>query len=86
VATFTVEISGTLGVGFQGTLAPSNQSIEGQVPAQYTVVTAAAVGVAVTKAQVEGELTVRILRDGREVARRTTTAPYGNVTLLYTVH
>jgi hypothetical protein len=86
-ANLVVEISGSPGVTFQGSLgtAPASKSIEGQVPAQFAVTTAVAVAVAVTKEQEEGELTVRILRDGREVAHQTTSQPFGTVTLVYRV-
>lgn len=82
-----VEISGSPGVTFQGSVgtAPASRSIEGQVPAQFTVRTAVAVAVTVTKEQEEGELSVRVLRGGREVAHQTTTRPFGTVILVYRV-
>ena len=82
-----IEISGTPGVTYQGSLGTgkATQAIEGPVPAQFTVTTAVAAVVSVTKEQQEGELTVRVLRGGKEVARQTTTAPFGNVTVVYRV-
>ena len=82
-----IEISGTPGMSFEGSIgtAPSTKRIEGQVPAQYTVETAVAVAVNVTKKQEDGELTVRVLRGGQEMTRRTTSSPYGTVLLVFTV-
>ncbi len=54
------------------------------MPAQFTVETAVAVVANVTKKQEDGELTVRVLRAGQEVTRRTTAAPFGNILLIYT--
>lgn len=84
--TLVIEISGTPGVSFEGSLgtASASHSIEGQVPAQFTVETAVAVVAQVTKKEEDGELTVRVLRAGQEVVRRTTTAPFGNILLVYT--
>ena len=81
-----IEVSGTPGLGFEGSLGTANasRSIEGQVPAQFTVETAVAVVANVTKKQEDGELTVRVLRAGQEVTRRTTSAPFGNILLIYT--
>ena len=82
-----IEISGSPGVTFQGSLGTGNinKSIEGQVPAEFTVRTAVAAVVSVTKEREDGELTVFVLRAGKEVARRTTTAPFGTVILVYRV-
>ncbi len=86
-ASLTIEVSGTPGMGFEGSFgtAPATQSVEGHVPARYTVDTAVAVAVNLHKASEDGELTVRILRGDREVARQTTTAPYGSVLVVYRV-
>ena len=86
-ASLVIEISGTPGMSFEGSIgtAPSTKRIEGQVPAQYTVETAVAVAVNVTKKQEDGELTVRVLRGGQEMTRRTTSSPYGTVLLVFTV-
>ena len=85
--TFVIEISGTPGVSFEGSLgsATASRSIEGQVPAQFTVETAIAVVATVTKKVEDGELTIRVLRAGQEVVRRTTSAPFGNILLVYPV-
>ena len=82
-----VEISGTPGVTFEGSIgtAPSSKSIEGQVPARFSVETAVAVAITATKKQEDGELTVRVLREGQELIRRTTSSPYGTVLLVYKV-
>ena len=86
-ATLAVEVSGTPGLGFEGSLgtAPASRSVEGRVPARYTVETAVAVAVNLRKAAEDGELTVRILRGDQEVARQTTTQPYGSVLVVYRV-
>ena len=82
-----IEISGSRGMTYQGSLGTGNlnKAIEGQVPAEFTVETAVAAVVSVTKQQEDGELTVSVLRGGQEVARRTTTAPFGTVILVYRV-
>ena len=82
-----IEVSGSPGVTYQGSLGTGsvNKSIEGQVPAEFTVKTAVAAVVSVTKEQEAGDLTVRVLRGGQEVARRTTTAPFGTVTVVYRI-
>jgi len=79
--TLTVEITGTPGVAFEGSIgtAPSTTAIAGQVPARYPVQTTVAVAVSVTKTQEDGELAVRVWRADQEVARRATSAPYGSV-------
>lgn len=86
-ATLAVEVSGTPGLGFEGSLgtAPETRPLQGTVPARYTVETAVAVAVNLRKASEDGELTVRILRDDREVARQTTSAPFGTLLLVYRV-
>ena len=86
-ATIVVEITGTPGIPFEGSIgtAPSSKRIEGQVPAQFTVETAVAVAVSATKKEEDGELTVRLLRGGQEMSRRTTSSPYGTVLLVYKV-
>jgi hypothetical protein len=80
-----VEISGTPGTKFEGSLGTpqSARSISGRIPAEYEAETAVAVAVSATKTDEDGELTVRVLKDGREVASRTTTAPFGTVLLVY---
>ena len=86
-ATLVIEVSGTPGLGFEGSYgtAPATKTVEGRVPASYSVETAVAVAVNLRKASEDGELTVRILREDREMARQTTTAPYGSVLLVYRV-
>src|SRR5260370_35988229 len=84
---FVMEISGPSGVSFEGSLgtASASQKIEGQVPGQFTVTTAIAVVTTVTKKVEDGDLTVRGLREGEEVARRATSAPSGPGLLAKTV-
>lgn len=86
-ASLAVEVSGTPGLGFEGSLGtvPASRSVEGRVPTRYTVETAVAVAVNLRKASEDGELTVRILRGDEEVARQTTIAPYGSVLVVYRV-
>jgi hypothetical protein len=84
-ASVVIEITGSPGLTFEGSIgtAPSTKSIAGQVPAQYTVETAIGLAVSVTKKGEDGDLTVRILRAGKEVSRRSTSSPYGTVLLVY---
>jgi hypothetical protein len=86
-AALVIEVSGTPGLGFEGSYgtAPATKTVEGRVPASYAVETAVALAVNLRKASEDGELTVRVLRGDREVARQTTTAPYGSVLLVYRV-
>jgi hypothetical protein len=86
-AALVIEVSGTPGLGFEGSFgtAPATKAVEGQVPARYAVETAVALAVNLRKAAEDGELTVRVLRGDREVARQSTTAPYGSVLLVYRV-
>ncbi len=80
-----VEITGSPGVTFEGSLgtAGATRTISGQVPATYTVNSAVALAVNVTNKGPDGDLTVRVLRSGAQVAQRTTHAPYGTVLLVY---
>jgi hypothetical protein len=80
-----VEITGSPGVTFEGSLgtAGATRTISGQVPATYTVNDAVALAVSVTNKDADGDLTVRVLRSGAPVAQRTTHAPYGTVLLVY---
>jgi hypothetical protein len=86
-AALVIEVSGTPGLGFEGSFgtAPATKNVEGRVPARYAVVTAVAVAVNLRKASEDGELTVRVLRGEHEVARQSTTAPYGSVLVVYRV-
>lgn len=86
-ASLVIEVSGTPGLGFEGSFGtpPATKTIEGHVPATYAVETAVAVAVNLRKASDDGELTVRILRGDREVARQTTTQPYGSILVVYRV-
>ena len=86
-ASLAIEVSGTPGMGFEGSfgIAPATQTVEGRVPARYTVETAVALAVNLRKVSEDGELTFRILRGDREVARQNTTVPYGSVLVVYRV-
>jgi hypothetical protein len=83
--TLTVEIDGTPGLAFEGSVGTpaSSRRIEGTVPAEYTITTAIGVAVSATKEGEDGELSVRVVRGGTEVSRRQTSAPYGTVLLVY---
>lgn len=86
-AALVIEVTGTPGLGFEGSFgtAPATKTVEGRVPASYAVETAVALAVNLRKASEDGELVVRILRGDREVARQSTTAPYGSLLLVYRV-
>ncbi len=80
-----VEITGSSGVRFEGSLgtAGATRMISGQVPVTYAVDGGVALAVNVTKKNEDGNLTVRVLRSGAQVAQRATDAPYGTVLLVY---
>ncbi len=82
--TVTLHIEGTPGLAFEGSYGTpqSTTATRGMVPAQYQVKTAVAVAANFTKAAAEGELVVRIVVDGQELQRRTTTAPFGSIVVL----
>jgi hypothetical protein len=79
--TVVISLEGTTGLAFEGSYGTPAKSTaaRGTVPAQYSVTTSVAVIAAFTKASQEGELVVRLLVDGQEVQRRSTTQPFGSV-------
>jgi hypothetical protein len=79
--TVVLSVEGTPGLAFEGSYGTPAQSAtaRGVVPAQYTLKTSVAVIGSFTKSVADGELTVRILVDGQELQRRSTTQPYGSV-------
>ncbi len=83
--TVTIRVEGTSGVAFTGSYGTplSTVSARGTVPAQYVVTTAVAVAATFVKDTEDGELVVRLLADGREIMRRTTSQPFGTVVLAY---
>lgn len=64
--------------GSYGTPARST-AVRGTVPAQYMVKTSVAVVASFAKATAEGELIIRVLVDGQEAQRRSTSAPFGTL-------
>ena len=79
--TVVIFVEGTPGLTFEGSYGTpaATTPVHGVVPAQYTIKTQVAVAASFTKAVSEGELVVRVLVDGQEVARQSTTAPFGSV-------
>lgn len=74
-------VEGTPGLAFEGSYGTpqSTATARGVTPAQFEVKTAVAVVATFTKAAADGELIVRIVVDGQEFARHSTTAPFGSV-------
>ncbi len=81
--TVVIVVDGTPGLPFEGSYGTPTvtQSARGNVPAQFPVRSAVAVVATFTKAAAEGELIVRLVVDGQEVARRQTSQPFGTVML-----
>lgn len=79
--TVVILVEGTPGLSFEGSYGTPavTTPVRGVVPAQYTLKTQVAVAATFAKSVSEGELIVRVLVDGQEVARRSTTAPFGSV-------
>ncbi|MGQ0548869.1 MAG: hypothetical protein ACT4PY_04275 [Armatimonadota bacterium] len=82
--TVTLHVEGTPGLAFEGSYGTpqSTTAARGTVPAQFQVKTAVAVAATFTKAAADGELIVRIVVNGQEVQRHSTTAPFGSVVIL----
>ncbi len=82
--TVTLHVEGTPGLAFEGSYGTpqSTTTTRGTVPAQYHVKTAVAVAANFTKSAADGELIVRIIVDGQELQRHSTTAPFGSVIVL----
>jgi hypothetical protein len=76
-----ISVEGTPGLSFEGSYGTpaTTTPVRGVVPAQYTIKTQVAVAASFAKTTSEGELVVRVLVDGQEVARRSTTAPFGSI-------
>lgn len=81
--TVIIAVDGTPGLPFEGAYgtASATRSARGVVPAQFELRSAVAVVATFTKAAAEGDLVLRIVVDGREVARRQTSRPFGTVTI-----
>jgi hypothetical protein len=79
--TVILSVEGSAGLAFEGSYGTPRQStpVRGVVPARFVVKTSVAVIAAFTKTAAEGELIVRLLEDGKEVQRRSTSAPFGTV-------
>jgi hypothetical protein len=79
--TVMLSLEGTPGTPFEGSYGTPSQttSARGTVPAEFTVRTSVAVVASFAKGTVEGELVVRLIVDGQEVQRRSTSSPYGIV-------
>ena len=90
VEIYTIEVSGTNGLAFAGNyggITPEGetvtQSVEGVVPAQYTVKSAGdfIVYCSFVKRDEVGTLNVYIYKNGQLVAQGGTAAPFGTVVL-----
>lgn len=79
-------VEGTPGLAYEGSYGTTSASktARGVVPAQFALTTSIAVVASFTKGDAAGELIVRVVVDGQEVQRRSTTAPYGNVVIART--
>lgn len=79
-----LSVEGTRGLAFEGSYGTPTRTLpaRGVVPARFEVKTSVAVVATFTKNAAEGELVVRVLVDGQEVQRRSTTAPFGTVMVL----
>jgi hypothetical protein len=85
----TVRVTGTQGIPFSGsygTAGGSMSSVEGVVPADYTLEPERFDSVSATmqKRGAEGELTVQILSDGEVLEEQSTTASYGVASVSHT--
>ncbi len=82
--TVIIHVGGTPGLAFEGSYGTlqSTATARGTVPAQFQVKTAVAAAATFTKAAADGELIVRMVVDGQELQRRSTTAPFGSVIVL----
>jgi len=79
--TVVLSVEGTPGLAFEGSYGTPSKSASarGTVPTQYTVKTSIAVVASFAKAVAEGDLVVRVLVDGQEMQRRSTSAPFGTI-------
>jgi hypothetical protein len=78
-----VVLEGTPGVAFEGSYGTPLQTVpaRGTVPARYSLKTAVAVAASFTMTSADGELVVRLVVDGQEVQRRSTTVPYRSIVI-----
>jgi hypothetical protein len=88
VATYTIELSGTKGVAFNGTLGFTNpdgtyssKSVEGALPATFTGEGSLA-SCNFQKQSEEGTLRLTLHRNGNIIGEEETTAAYGVLTLV----
>lgn len=85
--TVEIRITGSPGLSFSGSYGDLGglRSVDGTVPATYTIVdpTYDMVSAVFQKQVEEGTLTVQLVKDGVVVASQTTTAAYGLVTVTY---
>jgi hypothetical protein len=83
--TVVLSLEGTPGLAFEGSYGTPSRSTtaRGVVPSQFSVTTSVAVVASFAKAAAEGELVVRVLVDGQELQRRSTTAPFGTVIITH---
>ncbi len=79
--TVILSLEGTPGLAFEGSYGTPSKSTtaRGVVPVQYMLKTSVGVVATFSKSGEEGELIVRVLIDGQEVQRRSTSAPLGTV-------
>jgi hypothetical protein len=79
--TVILQIEGTPGLAFEGSYGTPSKSTtaRGTVPSQFIVKTSVGVVATFSKIGPEGELAVRVLVDGKEVLRRSTSLPLGTV-------
>ncbi len=80
--TYLIEISGTAGLEFTGNIGGggNSRSIEGTIPATYTVEGWPAIAV-IQKKQESGKLIVTMKKDNKILNAQETTAAYGVVTV-----
>lgn len=79
---YTIEVSGTSGTEFTGSIGggSSSRTVEGTVPASYTVSGWPAVAV-IQKTDEYGFISVTIKKDGETLDSESTSASYGVVTV-----
>jgi hypothetical protein len=85
---FTIRLSGTPGLKFNGVYAATlsngsstSQSVEGIIPTEYTV-TAKVVSITFSKEAVRGTLHVDILKENSVIKSAETSTNYGNVMIV----
>lgn len=82
-----IQVEGTPGLSFSGSYgdAGSQKTVDGTVPETYTIeeLEGGIVSAVFQKRGREGELMVKIVKDGRVVQSESTTAEYGVVAISY---